>query len=55
MIEKGETKDIDKQPDTYLICDKQRNWEWEGSIGLWYIAGAMQFVEFGVDKAKPML
>lgn len=55
MIEKGETKDIDKQPDTYLICDKQRNWEWEGSIGLWYVKGAMQFVEFGLSHATNLM
>ena len=23
-------------PDALLICDKQRNGEWEGNIGLWF-------------------
>lgn len=30
-------------PDVLLICDKQRNGEWEGKIGLWYHRGAMQY------------
>ena len=34
----------DKEPDTMLIVDKQRNGEgWEGNIGLWYHAGSQQF------------
>lgn len=31
-------------PDSLLICDKQRNGEWEGSIGLWFHKESMQFV-----------
>lgn len=31
-------------PDTRLICDKQRNGEWEGTIGLWYEPNSQQFV-----------
>lgn len=33
-----------KEPDALLICDKQRNGEWEGSIGLWFHADSQQFV-----------
>lgn len=32
------------EPDTKLICDKQRNGEWEGIIGLWYDPASQQFV-----------
>jgi twinkle protein len=34
----------DAEPDTLLICDKQRNGEWEGQIGLWYDANSQQFL-----------
>lgn len=34
----------DKEPDALLICDKQRNGEWEGSIGLWFDKPSMQYV-----------
>lgn len=34
----------DKDPDALLICDKQRNGEWEGSIGLWFDRQSMQYV-----------
>ena len=40
----------DKEPDALLICDKQRNGEWEGSIGLWFHRESMQYVgTFGDD------
>jgi twinkle protein len=31
-------------PDTFLICAKQRNGEWEGRIGLWFDPHSQQFV-----------
>lgn len=31
-------------PDAMLICDKQRNGEWEGRIALWYDKDSQQFV-----------
>lgn len=34
-----------QDPDTLLICDKQRNGEWEGSIGLWFDPASQQFLE----------
>ena len=34
----------ESDPDTLLICDKQRNGEWEGTIGLWYERNSQQFV-----------
>lgn len=37
-------------PDCLLICDKQRNGDWEGSIGLWYHRDSQQFVaNFGEE------
>lgn len=34
----------DGEPDALLICDKQRNGEWEGNIGLWFDPASQQFV-----------
>jgi twinkle protein len=34
----------DKEPDALLICDKQRNGEWEGHIGLWFDPTSQQFL-----------
>jgi twinkle protein len=34
----------DGEPDALLICDKQRNGEWEGNIGLWFDRNSMQYV-----------
>lgn len=37
-------RDVDEAtPDALLICDKQRNGEWEGRINLWFHKGAMQY------------
>lgn len=32
------------EPDCLLICDKQRNGEWEGNIGLWFHKDSQQYV-----------
>ena len=37
-----ETKNI---PDGFVICDKQRNGEWEGRIALWFDKSSMQYLE----------
>lgn len=42
-----------KKPDAMLICDKQRNFDWEGKIALWYERESMQYVEHGIDP-RPM-
>lgn len=34
----------DTEPDCLLICDKQRNGDWEGQIGLWFHRDSQQFV-----------
>jgi twinkle protein len=31
-------------PDALLICEKQRNGEWEGRMGLWFHPDSQQFV-----------
>lgn len=43
-----------QEPDTLIICDKQRNGDWEGRIGLWFEPGSMQFVENGVSGPMEM-
>lgn len=35
----------DQDPDAMLICDKQRNGEWEGKLGFWFDQASLQFVE----------
>lgn len=35
----------DQDPDAMLICDKQRNGEWEGKLGFWFDQKSLQFVE----------
>lgn len=42
-------------PDAMLICDKQRNGEWEGRIGLWFHAAALQFVEDGISGPMELM
>lgn len=32
-------------PDAMLICDKQRNGDWEGRLSYWFDAASLQFVE----------
>lgn len=51
---RDEGKDVPStEPDALLICDKQRNGEWEGSIGLWFHRQSMQYV--GGPGDEPML
>ncbi len=42
-------------PDTVLLCDKQRNGEWEGRISLWYEPASMQFIESSDGHPMDML
>ena len=42
--------DESKRPDALLICDKQRNGEWEGTIGLWFHADSQQFLGMAGDE-----
>ena len=41
----------DAEPDAILICDKQRNGEWEGKIQLWFHYMSQQFVERTTSQA----
>lgn len=34
----------ESEPDSLLICDKQRNGDWEGNIGLWFDRQSTQFI-----------
>lgn len=45
----------DNDPDAVLICDKQRNGEWEGKLGFWFDPGSLQFVEYPSRMAMDML
>lgn len=36
---------MNSDPDQFLICDKQRNGDWEGRISLWYHAASRQYIE----------
>lgn len=38
------------EPDAKLICDKQRNGEWEGVIGLWFHPHSQQFLAAPADE-----
>lgn len=43
--------DVDvNDPDTLLICDKQRHGEWEGTIGLWFDPQSQQYIGFHGDE-----
>ena len=39
-------------PDAILVCDKQRNGEWEGRIPLWFDRDCLQYLERPSDTAK---
>lgn len=52
-IEEGKEVDA-KEPDALLICDKQRNGDWEGSIGLWYDKASQQFLGSAHDEPMEM-
>lgn len=40
----------DTEPDALLICDKQRNGEWEGQIGLWFDRNSLQYIGNAGDE-----
>lgn len=47
-------KTSEQEPDAKLICDKQRNGEWEGVIGLWFDRQSQQFVAAHGDEPLTM-
>jgi len=53
---KDENKDYDRYaPDALLICDKQRNGEWEGRLPLWFHPESQQFMEQESAEAMDLL
>jgi len=44
-LQKTNNKVQDTEPDAALLCRKQRNGEWEGTVQLWFHKGSQQFVE----------
>ncbi|THF64338.1 AAA family ATPase [Pseudothauera rhizosphaerae] len=49
----GDFSELD--PDAVLICDKQRNGDWEGRVGFWFDPASMQFVETSSRAPMNML
>jgi twinkle protein len=39
-------------PDAMVICEKQRNGEWEGRIALWFHEASQQYI--GANNGRPM-
>jgi twinkle protein len=48
-IEEGEASN---EPDYILLCDKQRNGEWEGKIALWSDKDSLYFKEFEHQRVE---
>jgi twinkle protein len=46
-------KDELKTFDCLLACDKQRNGDWEGKIGLWFDPGSFQYLNSEGQKPSP--
>lgn len=42
---KASGKDVDADPDAYLICRKQRNGDWEGALKLYFDPASQQYTE----------
>ena len=51
--ESGQQVD-ESDPDCLLICDKQRNGEWEGNIGLWFDKASQQYLSSPGQKPMDM-
>jgi twinkle protein len=47
---KKEKKEDEEFPDVVIRCDKQREGEWEGTIGLWFLEESLQFS--GTQEAR---
>ncbi|MCX7178516.1 MAG: AAA family ATPase [Proteobacteria bacterium] len=47
--------DRTRDPDALLICDKQRNGDWEGKIALWFHPASTQYIENGIAEPIPLL
>lgn len=51
--EKPDSK-LAREPDTFLIVEKQRDHSFEGSIGLWFHPHIRRWVETGLEDVQPM-
>ena len=45
-------EDLTAKNDCLLICDKQRNGEWEGKIGLWFDPKSFQYLNHASQKPQ---
>jgi twinkle protein len=45
-------EEVNAVPDTFLICQKQRHFTWEGRIGLWFDKDSQQFLETPKDGRR---
>lgn len=45
-------EEIEFEPDSVIFCSKQRNGEWEGTVGTYWSAGAMQFKNAPKEQAR---
>jgi twinkle protein len=52
LLAQGKQPDenLKNQCDAIWICDKQRNGEWEGKIGLWFHAASFQYLNHQTQK-----
>jgi twinkle protein len=53
--ERKQEEVTDDTPDSFLICDKQRNGEWEGRVGLWYNVEAQAYCESSQRRVTSQL
>lgn len=44
--------DLAGMSDSVLLCDKQRNGDWEGKLGLWWHPGSFQLLDSERSRAK---
>ena len=51
IVWSNKDKENTSVPDTVMICDKQRNGEWEGQIPLWFRPECVSFVSNPTDTA----
>jgi len=51
-LAKEEGKPTDIESDAILRCDKQRNGEWQGSVGLYFDLDSNQYLENREERAK---
>lgn len=53
--EPAKIEELRLQPDALMICDKQRNGDWEGRLGYFFDPGSLQYVENAAGMPMDML